>query len=146
MLTLAATNTYLTGAAELTEALLPPRPNPGRRGSYAVVATTAVTGAPLILLVGSGALTTSQLVAVPTALFLTVYLACTAAAIRVLDGPARLAAAVCCPAVLALLLGTGWPVLAAAAVALAAAFLGQRSNDSAAPHGVPVTERELNPR
>ncbi|MFD8478267.1 APC family permease [Kitasatospora sp. NPDC059673] len=133
VLTLAATNTYLTGAAELTEALLPPTPSPGRRGSYAVLAVTALTGGPLIALVGSGVLTTDQLVAVPTALFLSVYLACTAAAIRVLDGLPRLAAMVCCPAVLALVLGTGWPVLAVVAVALAAAFLPGRRPATAAP-------------
>ncbi|GLW54854.1 APC family permease [Kitasatospora phosalacinea] len=122
VLTLAATNTYLTGAAALLDALLPSGTAAGRRGSLAVVAATALTGVPLFALVGTGVLTTAQLVAVPTALFLAVYLACTAAAVRVLDGAARLAAAASCPAVLALLLGTGWPVLAAAAVALAAAL------------------------
>ncbi len=121
VLTLATTNTYLTGAAALLDALLPSGAAAGRRGSLVVLAATALTGVPLFALVGTGALTTSQLVAVPTALFLTVYLTCTAAAVRVLDGAPRLAAAVSCPAVLALLLGTGWPVLAAAAVALAAA-------------------------
>ncbi|MFJ1793365.1 APC family permease [Kitasatospora griseola] len=133
VLTLAATNTYLTGAAELTDALLPPTPTPGRRGSYAVVATTALTGGPLVALVGSGVLTTDQLVAVPTALFLSVYLACTAAAIRILDGLPRLAAVICCPAVLALVLGTGWPVLAVVAVALTAAVLPGRRSTPATP-------------
>ncbi|MFJ5884565.1 amino acid permease [Kitasatospora cineracea] len=123
VLTLATTNTYLTGAAALLDALLPSGAAAGRRGSLIVLAATALTGVPLFTLVGTGALTTSQLVAVPTALFLTVYLTCTAAAVRVLDGAPRLAAAVSCPAVLALLLGTGRPVLAAAAVALAAATL-----------------------
>ncbi|MFG2698563.1 APC family permease [Kitasatospora sp. NPDC048407] len=132
VLTLAATNTYLTGAAELTDALLPPTPTPSRRGSYAVVATTALTGGPLIALVGSGVLSTDQLVAVPTALFLSVYLTCTASAIRILNGLPRLAAMVCCPAVLALVLGTGWPVLAVAAVALLAATLPGRGSISAA--------------
>ncbi|BAJ33180.1 MULTISPECIES: APC family permease [Kitasatospora] len=131
VLTLAATNTYLTGAAALLDALLPSGAAAGRRGSLAVVATTALTGVPLFVLVGTGVLTTSQLVAVPTALFLTVYLTCTAAAVRVLAGPARLAAAVSCPAVLALLLGTGWPVAAAAAVAATAAL-------APAPTPVPV--------
>ncbi|WP_254898139.1 APC family permease [Kitasatospora sp. NA04385] len=134
VLTLAATNTYLTGAAALLDALLPSGAASGRRGSLAVVAATALTGAPLFALVGTGALTTAQLVAVPTALFLTVYLTCTAAAVRVLDGLPRLAAAVSCPAVLALLLGTGWPVLAAAAVALTAATLGRTGGRPSSAH------------
>ncbi|MFJ5231302.1 amino acid permease [Kitasatospora sp. NPDC088391] len=124
VLTLAATNTYLTGAAALLDALLPSGSASGRRGSFAIVGATALTGVPLVALVGTGVLTTSQLVSVPTALFLAVYLGCVTSAVRVLDGAARLAAIVCSPAVLALLLGTGWPVLAAAAVALLAAFTG----------------------
>ncbi|RKE23299.1 APC family permease [Streptomyces sp. TLI_171] len=138
VLTLAATNTYLTGAAALLDALLPSGAAAGRRGSPAVVAATAVTGIPLVALVGSGVLTTSQLVSVPTALFLSVYLGCLASAVRVLTGPARLAAAICCPAVLALLLGTGWPVLAAAAVALAAAALPTRPRRAAATAPAPA--------
>ncbi|MGW4816468.1 APC family permease [Kitasatospora cineracea] len=132
VLTLATTNTYLTGAAALLDALLPSGTAAGRRGSLIVLAATVLTGVPLFALVGTGVLTTSQLVAVPTALFLTVYLTCTAAAVRVLDGAPRLAAAVSCPAVLALLLGTGWPVLAAAAVALAAATF-DRTGDRPSP-------------
>ncbi|MGW4805246.1 APC family permease [Kitasatospora sp. NPDC004272] len=171
VLTLAATNTYLTGAAALLDALLPPGPTPGptpdattgpasgptthpasgatpgpasgRRGSLAVVAATVLTGGPLFALVGTGLLTTAQLVAVPTALFLAVYLTCTAAAVRVLDGMPRLAAAVSCPAVLALLLGTGWPVLLAAAVALTAATLGR--TDDRSPSGRSAAAREGSP-
>nr|WP_282206677.1 amino acid permease [Kitasatospora fiedleri] len=144
VLTLAATNTYLTGAAALLDALLPSGAAAGRRGALAVPAATALIGVPLFALVGSGLLTTAQLVAVPTALFLTVYLTCTASAVRVLTGAPRLAAAVSCPAVLALLLGTGWPVLAAAAVALTAAATdrtGDRSTferSAAAREGSPA--------
>ncbi|GAA2126699.1 hypothetical protein GCM10009759_79200 [Kitasatospora saccharophila] len=163
VLTLAATNTYLTGAAALLDALLPPgaatdpTPSPasgpasgatpgpasGRRGSLVVVGATVLTGGPLFALVGTGLLTTAQLVAVPTALFLAVYLTCTAAAVRVLDGMPRLAAAVSCPAVLALLLGTGWPVLLAAAVALTAAALGR--TDDRSPSGRSAAAREGSP-
>ncbi|WP_245194879.1 APC family permease [Kitasatospora phosalacinea] len=134
VLTLAATNTYLTGAAALLDALLPSGTASGRRGSLAVVAATAFTGVALFALVGTGVLTTAQLVAVPTALFLVVYLTCTAAAVRVLDGVPRLAAAVSCPAVLALLLGTGWPVLAAAGVALTAAALDRTGDRPSSAH------------
>ncbi|RAJ46894.1 amino acid efflux transporter [Kitasatospora sp. SolWspMP-SS2h] len=131
VLTLAATNTYLTGAAALLDALLPSGAAAGRRGALAVPAATALIGVPLFALVGRGVLTTAQLVAVPTALFLTVYLTCTASAVRVLTGAPRLAAAASCPAVLALLLGTGWPVLAAAAVALTAAATDRTGDRSA---------------
>ncbi|WP_259464873.1 amino acid permease [Streptomyces sp. TLI_171] len=122
VLTLAATNTYLTGAAALLDALLPSGAAAGWRGSFAIVGMTALTGIPLVALVGSGVLTSSQLVAVPTALFLIIYLACTAAAVRILRGASRVAAAISCPAVLALLLGTGWPALVAAAIALLGAI------------------------
>ncbi|MEV4555530.1 amino acid permease [Kitasatospora sp. NPDC049285] len=131
-LTLAATNAYLTGAAAMAEALLPRKARGavpgggdaaggGRRGTVGIVAVTALTGGPMILLVGNGVLGTDQLVSVPTALFLAVYLGCTAAAARVLPGALRLAAAISAVTVLVLLAGTGWPALAAAAVALLAA-------------------------
>ncbi|MFJ1755172.1 amino acid permease [Kitasatospora sp. NPDC088134] len=139
VLTLAATNTYLTGAAALLDALLPSGAAAGRRGSFAVVGATALTGVPLVALVGTGVLTTSQLVSVPTALFLSVYLGCVTSAVRVLDGAARLAAIVCAPAVLALLLGTGWPVLAAAAVALLAARTGGAGPTTPPPPTAPAT-------
>jgi hypothetical protein len=56
------------------------------------------------------------LVSVPTAMFLCVYLSCTAAATRILTGPTRVAAAVAVLAVLAVLAFCGWQALLAVAV------------------------------
>src|SRR6266571_2604196 len=61
-------------------------------------------------------------VAVPAAMFLCVYLSCTAAAARILTGKARAAAAVAVLAVLTVLAFCGWALLAAAVIALAAAL------------------------
>ncbi len=65
---------------------------------------------------------TAALVAVPTALFLTVYLGAMAAAARVLRGPARLAALPGALAVTVMLGFCGWALAIPAAVALAAGW------------------------
>ncbi|WP_242545044.1 hypothetical protein OG544_10555 [Streptomyces albidoflavus] len=70
-------------------------------------------------------MTTAQLVAVPTALFLLVYLGCLAAAVRLLTGPVRLAAGVACAVVALLLAGSGWAALVAAGVAVVAGTRGR---------------------
>jgi amino acid efflux transporter len=125
VLTLAATNAYLTGATAMASALAGTRrgrssetpgetaEGTGRGRTAGLVAAIAATGG---LLVG-----TAQFVAVPTALFLVVYLGCMAAAVRILSGPVRVAAAVACVAVVQLLLFSGWAALLAAAVAVTAA-------------------------
>ncbi|WP_433240891.1 APC family permease [Actinomadura nitritigenes] len=133
VLTLAATNAYLTGATAMASALAGTRrgrsgDTPGKtsegtgRGRTAgLVAAIAATGGLLLGLAGSGLVGTAQFVAVPTALFLVVYLGCMAAAVRILSGPERGAAAVACVAVVQLLLFSGWAALLAAAVAVTAA-------------------------
>lgn len=125
-LTLAATNAYLSGAAALaTEPRANRRPRKGR--SLGLQLGIAATGVLLLGGVATGVVTTAQLVAVPTALFLTVYLGCTAAAVRVLSGKVRIAAAVSCAAVAGVLAFSGWaPVLIAFAVAIAAATIGPK--------------------
>ncbi|WP_239934824.1 hypothetical protein [Streptomyces sp. CBG31] len=70
-------------------------------------------------------MTTAQLVAVPTALFLLVYLGCLAAAVRLLAGAVRLAAGVACAVVALLLAGSGWAALVAAGVAVVAGTRGR---------------------
>jgi amino acid efflux transporter len=60
-------------------------------------------------------------------MFLCVYLSCTAAATRILAGPARVAAAVAVLAVLAVLVFCGWQALLAVAVVAAAASLPRRT-------------------
>ncbi|MFF0519125.1 APC family permease [Actinomadura nitritigenes] len=137
VLTLAATNAYLTGATAMASALAGTRrgrsggtsagtadgaaAETGRGRTAGLVTAIAATGGLLLGLAGSGLVGTAQFVAVPTALFLVVYLGCMAAAVRILSGPVRVAAAVACVAVVQLLLFSGWAALLAAAVAVTAA-------------------------
>ena len=121
ILTLAATNAYLAGAAELAAALR------GRAGrGHGLQLGVGLVG---LLMLGSTALGwigTTTLVTVPTTLFLLVYLGCTAAAARVLTGPVRIAAILSCAAVAAVLLFAGWSLLVGAAV-IGAALFGHRT-------------------
>ncbi|MET9293030.1 amino acid permease [Streptomyces sp. NPDC003077] len=138
VLTLAATNAYLAGATTMTAALVNGagrRERPGRRGPVGIVVAIAAAGALLLGLAGSGLVTTTHLVAVPTTFFLVVYLGCMAAAARVLTGAVRLAAGTACAVVLLLLANAGWSVLAAAAVALAAGARARPRSAATAPGG-----------
>jgi amino acid efflux transporter len=121
-LTLTATNAYLTGATTMAAALVTGRRSGSRewRGPSAIVAAIAAAGAVLLGLVGAGVVTTTQIVAIPTTLFLVVYLGCMAAAARILTGVVRLAAGTACVVVCFLLAYAGWAALVAAAVALVA--------------------------
>ncbi len=118
-LVLAATNAYLTGAAALARQLRP--------GSSPRVLQLAVTvsGVAILGVVGAGWMSLAQLVAVPTALFLTVYLFCTASAARILRGPVRVAAAVAC-VVTAVILAFSGAALAVVAVVVAIGFVAVR--------------------
>ena len=79
----------------------------------------ACFGFALIALYGLGLASPAALVAIPTTLFLVVYLGCMISAVRVLSGRARLAAAPAA-AVVAVVLGyCGWALLVPLAVALA---------------------------
>jgi amino acid efflux transporter len=129
-LTLAATNAYLTGATTLSGELLAQRAAArgsgwwearraaAQRAAVRVRVAVGVTGFVLLGGAASGLLSTELLVALPTALFLTVYLGCTAAATRILAGRMRLVAALSCLAVAGVMAFAGWMLLAAGAVAL----------------------------
>jgi len=123
LLTLGAVNAYVSGAAEMTRELT--RRGPAAFGEVTArpaprfLAAVAVSGLAVIALYGLGLASPAALVALPTTLFLVVYLGCMTSAVRVLRGPARLAAA---PAtvIVALVLGyCGWALLVPALVALA---------------------------
>jgi amino acid efflux transporter len=141
ILTLGATNSYITGASAMA-GMLPPlgvarpgapsgdRPEawPGaRRGLLAAI---AATGFPLIGLYGAGLISVTPLVAIPTTLFLSVYLGCMVAATRLLRGPARAAAGPATVAVAALLLFCAWTLAAPALVALVTAIPWRRGRVS----------------
>jgi amino acid efflux transporter len=134
VLTLGAVNAYVTGAAEMAAELTRPTKDrsaqahpatgPSGRPAPRLLAAIAVAGLVLISLYGLGLASPATLVAIPTTLFLVVYLGCMASAVRVLRGPARLAAV---PAlvIVAVVLGySGWALLAP--VAVVAAVCGAR--------------------
>jgi amino acid efflux transporter len=123
VLTLGATNAYINGAAAMAGQLA--HAAPGRRGSGPVLrllAAITTTGLLLIILYGLRIVSTAALVAVPTALFLAVYLGAMAAAARVLRGPVRLAAPPAALAVIAMLGFCGWALAVSAALALAVSW------------------------
>lgn len=156
-LTLAATNAYLAGAvvtAAHLRASVRPRAALARRpssGTWAVQVGIAGVGAVLLAGVGFGVLDLADLVALPTALFLTVYLTCTAAAVRLFSGPLRLAAVGCTGAVLALLALSGYALMAPVAVItplLAAAThrrTRRRHRPAPPPTGHPVIAAQPRP-
>jgi amino acid efflux transporter len=136
VLTLGAVNAYVNGAAAMTGRLLggpgPHRPAgtaaarpaageaDGRRprppGRLLLLAAIAGTGLPLIALYGVGLVSPVSLVAIPTTLFLTVYLGSMLAATRVLHGLARLAAVPATAATLVMLAYCGWALAVPAAI------------------------------
>jgi amino acid efflux transporter len=133
VLTLGATNAYISGAAamagELAHAAPASRPSAGSgRPSAPMFRLLAAIGAAgLMLIIGYGLhlVSTATLVAVPTVLFLTVYLGAMAAAVRVLHGRARLAALPAALAVTVMLGFCGWALAIPAAVVLATTWLGR---------------------
>lgn len=116
-LTLAATNAYMSGAAALVTGLVR---LPAVRARRVVPVLTAVVGVVALSADAAGWVGTAQLVAIPTALFLTVYLGSTAAAVRLLAGATRVLAAAACVVVAVVLCFTGWAVVGAVVVALVA--------------------------
>jgi amino acid efflux transporter len=80
---------------------------------------------------------TTELVALPTTMFLCVYLTCTASAARILTGPARIAAVPAALAVTTVLAFSGWALLVTAAIAIVAALA---TRPAAAPAWSPVPD------
>jgi amino acid efflux transporter len=146
VLTLGAVNAYVNGAAAMAVSLggttprnppLPARSSivPGRlafrptrqpargaaRQSHGkpatlLLAAIAVSGLPLIALYGFGLVSPVSLVAIPTTLFLAVYLGSMVAAARVLPGLARLAAVPAAAATVVMLAYCGWALAVPAAI------------------------------
>ncbi|SDO43692.1 APC family permease [Lentzea jiangxiensis] len=119
VLTMGTINAYVSGAANLARTLTKPHDDadtPPRWLNLAILASGVV----LIGLLAGGVLELESLVTVPSALFLVVYLGCTAAAWRLLDGGVRVAAAAAFVVVLVVLAFTGAAAVPAVVVALAA--------------------------
>ena len=121
VLTLGATNAYISGAAA-TAGQLVHSSSASRRPAPKLWLLAAIAGSGLALITayGLGFISIAGLVAVPTTLFLTVYLGAMTAAARILRGPVRLAALPAAAAVTVMLGFCGWAVAIPAAVALAA--------------------------
>ncbi len=143
VLTLVTVNAYLTGAMTMAAGLMRRgaaaagsgsagtssaraggelRPAPAARsaGAWRFLAIIALVGSLELGLCAAGLVTTTQLITMPTTLFLTVYLTCMLAAVRTLAGSVRIAAAAAAVAVAAVLLFTGWALVIAAVVAVSA--------------------------
>ena len=126
VLTLATTNAYLTGAAALAAELrsrrraAAPAASESGRPSYLLQVSIAAAGVLLLTGYATGAVGTARLVALPTTLFVTVYLGCTAAAVRILTGRTRIIAGIACLVVAGVLAFAGWTL----AVALLVIALG----------------------
>jgi amino acid efflux transporter len=142
LLTLGAVNAYLSGAAVMARSLTARagrdgagRDGAGQRGggrpSPVLLIAIAATGLLVIAAASAHLVSTTQLVTVPTALFLTVYLGCTAAASRVLRGPGRVAAAGALAAVSTIMVFSGWAAVLAMLAAGTAAALYRRPAPSA---------------
>ena len=146
LLTLGAVNAYLSGAAVMARSLTAragrdgagksgagPQSAGGGRPSPVLLIGIAATGLLVIAAASAHLVSTTQLVTVPTALFLTVYLGCTAAASRVLRGPARVAAAGALAAVAVIMVFSGWAAVLAVLTAGIAAALYRRRPASPRP-------------
>ncbi|WP_439658820.1 APC family permease [Lentzea sp. HUAS TT2] len=115
VLTIGTVNAYVSGAGTLARTLTSQgdQDTPPRWLNVAILASGGV----LISLLGAGVLELESLVAVPSAMFLVVYLGCTAAAWRLLPGGVRIAAAAAFVLVLAILAFTSTAAVPAVVVA-----------------------------
>jgi amino acid efflux transporter len=124
LLTLGTTNAYINGAAATARSLGATRPADASRPAPLLLAAIATSGLVLITLYGLGLADAASLVAVPTALFLAVYLGCMVAAARVLRGRARWAALPAAVFVLVMLGYCGWALAVPVVVAGVAGVAG----------------------
>jgi len=143
ILTLAATNAYINGAAAMATALrgdaalrddsARPGDTAPRRPAARLLAAIAASGLLLITAYGLGLASPASLVAIPTTLFLSVYLGCMATAARLLPGPARWAALAAGLAVLVMLGYSGWALVIPVVVIAAAAVRPARRRPRSSP-------------
>jgi amino acid efflux transporter len=138
VLTLGSVNAYISGGAVMAGHLTrPQRVGDERVGSERVasadqappaprfLAAVAASGLLLITLYGFGVVSPAALVAIPTTLFLAVYLGSMVSAIRVLRGPARCAAVPASAAVAVMLACCGWALALPAFVAVTVVVVGR---------------------
>jgi amino acid efflux transporter len=122
VLTLGSVNAYINGGAAMAGHLTRPQRDQGvrdRRPAPRFLAAIASSGLLLITLYGCGLVSPASMVAIPTTLFLAVYLGSMVAAVRVLRGPARWAAVPATAAVAVMLACCGWALVLPVLVAVA---------------------------
>jgi amino acid efflux transporter len=138
VLTLGATNAYINGAAAMAGQLAHAAPGNHRfTPLHRLLAVIVAAGLLLILGYGLRIVSTADLVAVPTVLFLTVYLGAMIAAARVLHGPARVASLPAALAVTVMLGFCGWALAIPAVIALAVTWRARpRTRCAPYPAGV----------
>jgi len=138
LLTVATVNAYLTGGASLARTLTA-RPGPDfPRWFLAAIVVSGVAGSALL---GTGALSVTAGLSVPSACFLVVYLGCVASAYRVLPGAVRVAAVVAAVAIVVVLGYAGWATLLPALVVAASAVPSRRPPASATNSPTPPRSR-----
>jgi amino acid efflux transporter len=130
VLTVGAVNAYVNGALVMARQLT--RPDQGGRAPGFLL-VIAAAGLVLISLYGFGLVSTASLVALPTTLFLAVYLGSMLAATQVLRSTCRVAASIASLAVLAILPFCGWALLAPAVVALVVGWKSRTGLPTALP-------------
>ena len=145
LLTLATVNAYLTGAATLAAHLrLEARPEVERREAEgreaeqpqrvrAFFLCIAAAGIVELTAEAFGALDSTRMVTLPTALFLMVYVGSTASAARVLHGGLRAAAVLACAASAVVLAFSAVAAILAVVVAAAGVLAPQRSAQKGRP-------------
>ena len=134
LLTLGTTNAYLSGAAVMARSLTARPEQDGAAGAGAgggqasrgLLVAIAAAGLLIIAAQSAHLVSTAELVTIPTALFLAVYVGCTASASRVLTGGSRVAAWAALAAVLTVLAFSGWAAAVAVLAAGTAAALYRR--------------------
>jgi amino acid efflux transporter len=120
VLTLGTTNAYINGAIEMIGDLWPrggepcgEEPCAGRRGTgrgWPFLGVIGVTGIVVLALYGLRLVSVAEMVELPTALFLAVYLGAMVAGARMLHGPVRIAALPAAAAVAVMLSLCGWAI------------------------------------
>ena len=130
VLTLGATNAYISGAAGIAGQLAVRGAAASPRSAPKLRLLAAITGAGIVFitLYGLRIVSLDALVAIPTTLFLTVYLGAMVTAARLLTGRVRLAAGFAAAAVTVMLGFCAWALAVPAAVALAAGWHSRASS------------------
>jgi amino acid efflux transporter len=127
LLTIATVNAYLTGGATLARTLTA-RPGPDFPRWF--LAAVIASGAAGSVLLGTGAVSVTAFLGVPSACFLVVYLGCMVSAYRVLSGAARAAAVAAAVAIGVVLAYAGWAALLPALVVAGSAVPSRRATPS----------------